>query len=79
MQIYDKVTSANKVIMTQEANLFGTIYLFHYAAEQYIFSACSTPATRGYAVGNPMARRDTTFIFTVIVDWCGKKSAKSNK
>ena len=25
-QIYDKVTSANKVIMTQEANVLGTIF-----------------------------------------------------
>ena len=26
IQIYDKVTLANKVIMTQEANMFGTIF-----------------------------------------------------
>ena len=68
IQIYDKVTSANKIIMTQEVNLFGTIF-FTMPWNNIHILCMSTPATRGYAVGNPLG---ATFVLTVIVAGVGK-------
>ena len=70
IQIYDKVTSANKVIMTKEANLFGTS--FQYASKQYIFCMFNS-RLEGICCGkSPWRKEKTTFVLLVIVAGVGK-------
>ena len=75
IQMYDKVASANKIIMTQEANLFGTITFTMLRNNIYIL-CMSTPARSGYAVGNPLG---ATFILTVIVTGVEKGATVTSK
>ena len=42
-------------------NLFGAI--FFNMNQNNIFSACSTPALRGFAMGNPLGEKRKTLLF----------------
>ena len=72
IQIYDKVTSANKVIMIQEANLFGTIF-FTMPWDNIYSLHVQLPPWGEMPWGIPSARRENHFRFNCHCHWCGKR------